>query len=73
MRALTALAALVASAISLLVCGTAFGITIQVKKFSGKIGRRRLKPGRYRATLVATDAARNASKPKRLRFRVVRR
>ena len=43
------------------------------KKFSGRIGRRALKPGRYRATLVATDAAGNASAPKRLRFRVVRR
>jgi CSLREA domain-containing protein len=44
-----------------------------VKKFSGRIGRRALKPGRYRATLVATDAAGNASAPKRLRLRVVRR
>lgn len=43
------------------------------KKFSGKIGRKRLRPGRYRATLVARDAAGNASKPKRLNFRVVRR
>jgi hypothetical protein len=43
------------------------------KKFSGKIGRRALRPGRYRATLVATDADGNASRPKRLAFRVVRR
>jgi hypothetical protein len=43
------------------------------KKFSGKIGKRRVRPGRYRATLVARDAAGNASKPKRLNFRVVRR
>lgn len=43
------------------------------KKFSGKIGRRRLRPGRYRASLVARDAAGNASKVKRLNFRVVRR
>jgi hypothetical protein len=43
------------------------------KKFSGKIGRRALKPGRYRATLTATDAAGNVSAPRRLRFRVVRR
>jgi hypothetical protein len=42
------------------------------RRFSGRIGRTALKPGRYRATLVATDAARNASKPKRLRFTVVR-
>jgi len=42
------------------------------KKFSGRIGRRALKPGRYRATLIATDAAGNGSAPKRLSFRVVR-
>jgi CSLREA domain-containing protein len=42
------------------------------KKFSGRIGKRALKPGRYRATLVATDAAKNRSKPKRLLFKVVR-
>jgi hypothetical protein len=43
------------------------------KRWSGKIGRRRARPGRYRATLVATDAAGNRSKPRRLSFRVVRR
>ena len=43
------------------------------KRFSGRIGKRPLRPGRYRATLVATDAAGNRSKPKRLTFRVVRR
>lgn len=43
------------------------------KRFSGRIGRRALKPGRYRASLVATDAAGNHSLPKRLTFRVVRR
>ena len=42
------------------------------KRFSGRIGRRSLRPGRYRATLVATDAAHNASRPRRLAFRVVR-
>ncbi|HEX7060247.1 MAG TPA: choice-of-anchor Q domain-containing protein [Solirubrobacterales bacterium] len=42
------------------------------KKFSGRIGRHALKPGRYRATLTATDAAGNESAPKRLNFRVVR-
>jgi hypothetical protein len=42
------------------------------RSFSGRIGRRALKPGRYRATLVATDAAGNRSAAKRLRFRVVR-
>jgi CSLREA domain-containing protein len=43
------------------------------KKFSGRIGRRVLKPGNYRAVLVATDAANNASAPKRLGLRIVRR
>ena len=43
------------------------------KKFSGKIGRKRLRPGRYRASLLARDAAGNASTVKRLNFRVVRR
>jgi hypothetical protein len=42
------------------------------KKFSGRIGRRALKPGRYRVTMTATDAAGNESAPKRLNFRVVR-
>ena len=37
-----------------------------------KFVTRKLKPGRYRATLVATDAARNRSKPKRLTFRIKR-
>ncbi len=44
-----------------------------VHRFSGRIGHKRLKPGRYRALLVATDAAGNSSKVKRLGFRVVRR
>jgi CSLREA domain-containing protein len=43
------------------------------KKFSGRIGKRALKPGRYRLTMVATDAAGNRSRPKRLTFTVVRR
>ncbi len=41
--------------------------------FSGKIGKKRLRPGRYRATLVATDAAGNASTPARVAFKVIRR
>jgi CSLREA domain-containing protein len=45
---------------------------LNLKRFSGRIGRRALKPGRYRATLVATDAAGNRSNRKRLPFRVVR-
>jgi hypothetical protein len=43
------------------------------KAFSGKIGRRTLKPGKYRATLVATDASGNASQAKRLSMKVVKR
>jgi hypothetical protein len=43
------------------------------KRFSGKIGKRKLKPGKYRATLTATDAAGNRSSPRRLNFKVVRR
>ena len=41
--------------------------------FSGRIGARRLKPGRYRATVGAVDAAGNRAKAKRVAFRVVRR
>jgi CSLREA domain-containing protein len=37
-----------------------------------KLATHKLKPGRYRATLVATDAAGNHSKSKRLLFRIVR-
>jgi hypothetical protein len=44
-----------------------------VVRFSGRVGKRRLKPGRYAATLRATDAAGNASQPKTLAFRIVRR
>jgi uncharacterized repeat protein (TIGR01451 family) len=41
------------------------------RAWSGKLGKKPLKPGRYRATLTARDAAGNTSKPKRLRFRIV--
>jgi hypothetical protein len=41
-------------------------------KFSGRIGKRALKPGRYRATITATDAAGNVSKPRSVSFRIVR-
>ncbi|HVX33203.1 MAG TPA: hypothetical protein VHA80_08685 [Solirubrobacterales bacterium] len=41
------------------------------KRFSGRIGRRALRPGRYRATLTATDPAGNVSSPRRLEFRVL--
>jgi hypothetical protein len=44
-----------------------------LKRWSGKIGKKKLKPGRYRATLVAIDIMGTRSAPKRLKFRVVRR
>jgi hypothetical protein len=43
------------------------------KKWSGKIGKKKVSPGKYRATLVATDAGGNKSQPKRLNLKVVRR
>ena len=42
------------------------------KPFAGRVASRRLMPGRYRATLVATDAAGNASTPKHVAFRVMK-
>jgi hypothetical protein len=41
--------------------------------FSGRIGKKALKPGKYRVTVVVADAAGNRSKPKSIGFRVVRR
>ena len=41
--------------------------------FSGRIGRKALKPGSYRFRLVAIDAAGNKSADRLLKFRVVRR
>jgi len=41
-------------------------------KFSGKVKKRKLKPGGYRATLIAVDAAGNASKPVATKFFVKR-
>jgi hypothetical protein len=43
-----------------------------VLRFSGRIGSKALKPGRYRAVLTATDAAGNRSAPKSVSFRVLR-
>jgi len=40
--------------------------------FSGKVGKRRLPVGPYKAAFVATDAAGNASKARTLRLEVVR-
>jgi hypothetical protein len=41
--------------------------------FTGKVGKRKLPPGRYTVTLVATDAAGNASNPAKLSFTITRR
>ena len=46
---------------------------LNTKRFAGKVGARRLKPGRYRAVVTARDAAGNRSKPRKVAFRVVRR
>jgi hypothetical protein len=43
------------------------------RKWSGKIGSKGLKPGSYRVSIVAKDAAGNASKAKRLSFKIVAR
>jgi hypothetical protein len=43
------------------------------RSFSGRIGRRSLSPGRYRARLLAQDAAGNRSAPRVLVFRIVAR
>lgn len=42
-------------------------------RFTGRIGRRALRPGRYRAVARATDAAQNRSAPSRARFRIAAR
>jgi hypothetical protein len=41
-------------------------------RFSGRVGKRALKPGRYRLTIVATDVAGNRGGGRRLTFTVVR-
>ena len=41
--------------------------------YTGRVRRKALKPGAYRATLLATDAAGHRSAPKRITFRGVRR
>ncbi|HEX8122281.1 MAG TPA: hypothetical protein VF549_13550 [Solirubrobacteraceae bacterium] len=42
-------------------------------KFTGRIGTKKLTPGRYRMAIAATDVAGNTSKARRLQFRIVRR
>jgi hypothetical protein len=41
--------------------------------YSGRVEKKTLVRGRYRATLVATDAAGNRSAPSHVRLSVVRR
>jgi len=41
--------------------------------FCGRIGSKILSPGSYQATLTASDNAKNASKPKTITFRIVKR
>jgi hypothetical protein len=41
--------------------------------FSGRVGSKKLKTGRYRAIVVAADASGNHSKPKALSFAVAKR
>jgi hypothetical protein len=41
--------------------------------FSGRMGKRALKPGRYRLTVIAVDSVGNASEPRRIRFTIVER
>jgi hypothetical protein len=43
----------------------------QSTKFSGRVKGKPLKPGKYRATITATDAAGQTSAPKKLGFQVV--
>lgn len=40
--------------------------------FSGRIGSRALSPGKYQATITATDAAHANSKPKTISFTIVK-
>ena len=42
-------------------------------RFTGRLRGKKLRPGRYRLVMVATDAAKNKSKPKRAKFRIVLR
>jgi hypothetical protein len=42
------------------------------RRFDGRLGSRRLKPGRYKLSLAAVDAAGNAARPVTLSFRIVR-
>jgi subtilisin-like proprotein convertase family protein len=50
----------------------AIGVGDGAVALTGRLGNRRLAPGRYRLALVATDAAGNRSKPVRLKLTIVR-
>jgi hypothetical protein len=41
--------------------------------FSGRIGSKALSPGRYSATITATDPAKNTSRPKTISFTIAKR
>ena len=45
---------------------------VNLTRFTGRIGRRALRPGRYRARITAIDSAGNRSAPRTTRFRVAR-
>jgi hypothetical protein len=49
------------------------GTRVKRVPFSGRLRRKALRPGRYRAVLVAVDSDKNRSRPRTLGFRVVRR
>jgi Tol biopolymer transport system component len=44
----------------------------QTLRITGRVGRRKLSPGRYRVAIIATDAAGNRSAPVMLAFRIRR-
>ena len=45
---------------------------VNLTRFTGRIGKRALRPGRYRARITAIDTAANRSAPRTTRFRVAR-
>jgi hypothetical protein len=45
---------------------------VNLTRFTGRIGKRALRPGRYRARITAIDAAANRSAPRTTRFRIAR-
>jgi len=47
-------------------------VGVNLTRFTGRIGRRALRPGRYRARITAIDSAGNRSAPRTTRFRVAR-